>query len=273
MGDKKTLRADNYFAIIPEWILYAKISSNAVRLYGVLARYADKESGDCFPSRATISERSGLSDALISKATKELVDLGALRVHRRKLDNGGWASNLYTILSANPTPSAEIVEGVLPESQKPSAEIDPSPSAGIGALTRVTINQSQLTREKDSLSLVSLGRKDAEDLANLLADRIEANGSKRPTVTKAWITDMDRLMRLDGRTALQVRLAIEWCQQDSFWSTNILSPAKLREKYDQLRLKASQQAKKTQPKGLKAIMEIRAEEEAKMKGAQYALQG
>lgn len=124
-------------------------------------------------------------------------------------------------------------------------------------------------KEKNSLSLVSLGLEEPLILANLLADRIEANGSKRPNVTQAWVKDMDKLMRLDGRTPLQVRLAIEWCQADSFWSTNILSPAKLRQKYDQLRLKASQENVKRQPKGLKAIMEVMAEEQGK---AQYAIQ-
>ena len=43
---------------------------------------------------------------------------------------------------------------------------------------------------------------------------------------------MDRLIRLDERTPEQVENAIRWSQRDDFWKSNILSPKKLREKYD-----------------------------------------
>lgn len=71
-----------------------------------------------------------------------------------------------------------------------------------------------------------------------LADLIERNGSKRPTVSAAWLLAADRLRRIDGRTHQQVMQAIEWCQADEFWRANVLSMPKLREKYDQLRLAA-----------------------------------
>ena len=77
----------------------------------------------------------------------------------------------------------------------------------------------------------------------MLALLIEENGSKKPKVTDAWITDMDRLIRLDERTPEQVENAIRWSQRDDFWKSNILSPKKLREKYDQLRLVAIREMK------------------------------
>lgn len=79
-------------------------------------------------------------------------------------------------------------------------------------------------------------RPDVEALCAHLADRIEANGSKRPRITAAWRTSARLLLDLDGRTPEQVRTAIDWCQADEFWRSNILSMPKLREKYDQLRL-------------------------------------
>lgn len=75
---------------------------------------------------------------------------------------------------------------------------------------------------------------ECEHLANL----IEANGSKRPTVTKAWLQAADRMKRLDGREHGAILKAIEWCQADEFWQANILSMPKLREQYDRLRLAA-----------------------------------
>lgn len=82
-------------------------------------------------------------------------------------------------------------------------------------------------------------RPEIDDLCQHLADRIEANGSKRPSITKRWRTSARLLLDVDGRTPDQVRAAIDWCQQDEFWRSNVMSMPKLREKYDQLRLAAT----------------------------------
>lgn len=72
-----------------------------------------------------------------------------------------------------------------------------------------------------------------------LADWIERNGSKRPTITEAWLSSARLLKELDGRTHQQVMTCIEWCQRDEFWRGNILSMPKLRQQYDRLRLHAA----------------------------------
>jgi hypothetical protein len=71
---------------------------------------------------------------------------------------------------------------------------------------------------------------------NLLADLIAANGSKRPAITDRWLTDMDRLHRIDGRSWEQIESAIQWSQDHNFWRANIMSPSTLRKQYDRLRL-------------------------------------
>jgi hypothetical protein len=81
-------------------------------------------------------------------------------------------------------------------------------------------------------------RPDVERICEHLAGRIEANGSKRPTITKGW-RDAARLMLDRDRIAeADVIACIDWCQRDEFWRANVLSLPKLREKYDQLRLQA-----------------------------------
>jgi hypothetical protein len=80
-----------------------------------------------------------------------------------------------------------------------------------------------------------------ERLCVHLAERVEANGSKRPTISKEW-RDAARLMiDKDQRTEEQIHTAIDWCQDDEFWHANVLSMPSLRKRYDQLRLKARQQ--------------------------------
>ena len=103
MNDTTSTSADNYFAIIPEWVLFSDISANAVRLYCVLRRRADKQSGKCYPSRKTIAEDLQVgSKSTVDRAMKELVKIGAVRVfHRSTKDE--YTSNIYTVISTPPT--------------------------------------------------------------------------------------------------------------------------------------------------------------------------
>ncbi|MFT8592446.1 MAG: hypothetical protein ABF747_02380 [Bifidobacterium sp.] len=81
---------------------------------------------------------------------------------------------------------------------------------------------------------------DAVALCDHLRQRIIDNGSKPPKVTKRWLTEARLLIETDRRPLQQAHALIDWCQQDSFWSPNIQSMPKFREKYDTLRLKAEQ---------------------------------
>ncbi len=93
------------------------------------------------------------------------------------------------------------------------------------------------TKENKSTSTSDVVRPEATHLATLLADLIEANGSRRPSVTTRWVTEMDRLLRLDHRDPVQADQVLRWCQADEFWRSVILSPVKFRAKYDALRLR------------------------------------
>lgn len=90
-----------------------------------------------------------------------------------------------------------------------------------------------------SSAVADTPRPDAQRLCDHLADRIAGNGSKRPTISKAWLTAARLMLDADGHTEEQVHRAIDWCQDDEFWRGNVLSMPKLRSKYDQLRLKAA----------------------------------
>lgn len=82
-------------------------------------------------------------------------------------------------------------------------------------------------------------RADVERLCTHLADRIEANGVKRPTIGKSWRDSARLMLDRDGRSEDKIHAAIDWCQDDEFWRGNVLSMPTLREKYDQLRLHAA----------------------------------
>jgi len=76
--------ATEYFAIIPESVLYADISSNAVRVYGVLRRHADKDDNTCHPGRSRIAALAKISTSAVDRAVQQLVEAGFVTVHHRR---------------------------------------------------------------------------------------------------------------------------------------------------------------------------------------------
>lgn len=73
----------------------------------------------------------------------------------------------------------------------------------------------------------------------LYSDINENNpGCKKPNL-QTWAKNIDMMLRIDKRNVEDIRKIINFSQHDSFWKSNILSTAKLREKFDQLILKAN----------------------------------
>jgi hypothetical protein len=58
-----------------------------------------------------------------------------------------------------------------------------------------------------------------------------------------WAKNIDFILRIDRRSEEDVRKIIELSQMDNFWKSNILSTAKLREKFDQLYIKLNTNGK------------------------------
>jgi len=113
------INSDLRFSIVPEWVLDADISDRAIRVYSILARYADNDTLQAFPSRETLAKRCHCHWRSIDRAIDELVSLGAIvKTHRKHGD--AYQSNLYTLRRVLPRLSVgtdTTVTGVLtPES-------------------------------------------------------------------------------------------------------------------------------------------------------------
>ena len=91
------ITTDLTFGITPTWVLHADISDRATRLYGVLSRLADNDTGRSWPSRRTLAERLGCSADSIDRAKAELVTIGALTVEQRVREDGSYSTSLYTL--------------------------------------------------------------------------------------------------------------------------------------------------------------------------------
>lgn len=74
-------------------------------------------------------------------------------------------------------------------------------------------------------------------LATYLFKFIKRNNSnaKAPNLQK-WAKTFDYILRIDKRDLDEVKQVIKFCQDDSFWFKNILSPDKLRKQYERLLL-------------------------------------
>lgn len=94
------VEASEYFAVIPESVLYSNLSHLAVRIYGVLRRHAD-QNGACHPGRTRIAKLAHTNPRSVDRAIRELVEHGYITVHhRRNPDNPQQSlSNKYVIHS------------------------------------------------------------------------------------------------------------------------------------------------------------------------------
>lgn len=59
---------------------------------------------------------------------------------------------------------------------------------------------------------------------------------KEPKI-ESWANDIRLMRERDNRTHKDICELFKWANQDKFWSVNILSPSKLRDKWDQLSMK------------------------------------
>lgn len=90
-----SIRLDRRFAIIDEWLLDLPVSDRAIRLYAILARYADNETRKAYPSRQTLAARLNCSLASVDRASGELVTHGAMS--KRLRANSSIVYTLHTI--------------------------------------------------------------------------------------------------------------------------------------------------------------------------------
>ena len=217
-----------------------------------------------------LARKVRMSDRSVQIAVRDLVALGELKV----CSGGGGRGRqpVYAVL-ANPEESSGFRPGNPEESSgfRPRDPGNPEESSGFGNpgnpedsagfkrhkrrsdgirpenpeessgfetsdvfKTSTGIDEVQV---KDVPAITS--RPDVERLCRHLADRIEANGSRRPTVGKRWHDAARLMLDNDGRSEEQIHHAIDWSQDSEFWRINILSMPKLREKYEQLRLQAA----------------------------------
>jgi hypothetical protein len=222
------------YSIVPLWVAEAlaeRKDGRALALYVGLSNWTSGIGGNCWPSRKTLADYLNVSADTVDRWTAALVDIGALTVEHRYTDDGDMSSNLYTVRVVPP--------GASKDAETPMGNDAETPSRKDAALTSTHLEADPI--DPESVAAFSVASP-AHQLCTQLADHIEQLGAKRPTITNTWLTDMDRAIRIDKRTPEQLAACIRWLSTPNrdaqFWSTNILSPKKLRANFDKMALQA-----------------------------------
>ena len=232
MSIKRAPRPKSNFTIIANAVL--RDENLSFRARGVLACILSRP--DNWKTTAeSLARESKEGRSAILTVLKELEQVGYMTRRKYRNDKGQWVWESYvfdTVQSKESEPESNNPPTDNPTSAEPSTEIQPL----IEELSKYERKEERDTRTYGF---------EIHLACNLLADLIESNGSRRPAVNDKWLSDMERLHKIDERSWEQITKAIEWCQADDFWRGNILSPAKLRKQYDQLRLAAQRNTKQS----------------------------
>lgn len=253
---------------VMQWVWQHSGSQNAARL--VLLAIADCCNSDdgtgAWPSNAELASKTRLSSRAVQVAVKTLENDGELKI---EWGGGRGGVNRYMVVMSalNPADSAPFDEtpqdlrpagSAVPQTEEEAQASGPNPagSAGLGengnpadparnpagSAPGTVKNRQRTSKRSTSRKVADVSRLDVDEICDYLAAKIEANGSKRPTVTDTWRRDA-RLL-LDEKRPIQptvdkIKALIDWCQNpECFWHKNILSMPKLRKQYDRLRLDA-----------------------------------
>jgi len=111
--------------------------------------------------------------------------------------------------------------------------------------TNKEVSKEREERKKEISNDISISAEIDIRLVQLLVDLMAKNNPKShilKNLTKkkqeAWLSACRLMREKDERTPKEIEAIIKFSQSDEFWKSNILSMPKLREKFDQLWLKA-----------------------------------
>ena len=225
----------------------------------VLLKLADNanDKGECFPSYQHIADHCEVSRRSVISHIDALIKMGLVEKKSRKNQDGS-SSNLYILHlekgSENISPPSERIS-------PPSENGSLPPSENISPITNHSINQSinhidlSLQTKKSATSPTKKFSFTEMDLAmakEMFAHIQKLNPNHKQPNFEAWANDIRLLGERDGKSHPEIIELFEWANQDRFWQANILSPRKLREKWDVLVLQRNRQAK---PRGDNLSME------------------
>ena len=185
---------------------------------------------ECFASNDHFTTFLNVSKGRVSQMISHLKDLKYINVkliykpHSKEIDK--------RVITVN----QQKFYGITPLGNEHTPLADYLPPLG-NAQDNISINKSinkKTLRQKHKKRVYD---KDSDyyKLSEFFVKQILNNNPnfKKPNIQK-WSDDFRIMIERDRRDKHQVAKLIVWVQHDSFWMSNVLSPTKLRDKYDSL---------------------------------------
>lgn len=237
-----------HYEMIPHHLI-RNASLQAVGLWAYLASLPD---GWKFSIRGIALNRQE-GKAKVRTIVQELEELGYLTRTQERAENGLFASSDW-VLNWKPEekPKAEerTTEKPMSENRTTVKRTTENQTQYNTIITTNNTNKDNTTKNKTKESLSPraengtrkrVKNQEAEELAEFLKEQILKNYPNRKidkNYKQNWAIDIDRAIRLDGRTPEQLKNAIIFSSNDNFWKQQILSGANLRKHYDRLEARA-----------------------------------
>jgi len=173
------------------------------------------------PARA-LAEKARVNRVTASRSVRWLTENGYLTRLTPEGNPGRNAAVEYRFLMPDPGGAcSERLQGACSERLQP-------------LYNQATTKEQDLER-KGTKESGTVSDEEVERLCTLLAGLVEDGGDPRPTVTKAWREECDRMIRLDRRSPAEIEAVMRWATADAFWGGIISTPKKLRAKFPILR--------------------------------------
>jgi hypothetical protein len=254
------------------WDHATDVSGSTLVVLLAMADWAGDDGGGVYPSQGRLAKKTRMSDRNVRNCLEELEERGYIERVGKRGHLVEWRVDPHPekIATRNEGSGSSGTRVPTDTSTMPSkGEADASPSKvrdlkdvygepetpGSAAAPWLVLELARLMRSNDNGVRLPVGLREAvKDWQSTPAgDRTPAIASGRlaahgwHTSLKAWLDAARLLIDADGRGAREVAEVLRWSQADAFWSPNIHSMTKFRDKYDQLRPKALDEISSTRP--------------------------
>lgn len=204
------------------------------KVYIALLCLVDHKTGQANLSMDKLAEATGYSRRHVQDAVKRLEALKYIKVKR---SNNRWQDSHFAVTkfdNSSKKPTSTVTSDIGSDVTSDIGSDVQAPDQG----KQAPENYGELKRIEEKKKYIFLSQD--KTLATKLFSLILKNDPKaKKPVIDSWANEIRKLNQLDNRSHAEIERIIDWCQADVFWSTNILSAAKLRKQFTQLTIKAN----------------------------------
>lgn len=174
------------FVKFPVWLQEVGVSGTATQIYIAIGTYANYETLEAYPSRATLAKDIGKSLKSVDRAIKELQDVGALHVTQRtKPGSKENHTNLYRLVFEKPVQAQGVGTPVTPPLGTPvTPPRDTSDAENETHLTRPIDNKNNSSifgGEKEPTTNRKLGNLEKIDFSDVVKNISEQKSDSDDT--------------------------------------------------------------------------------------------